>query len=283
MGSGVHNCHDRLLHTFPSQPYYRHYSRFKTSIVDPMSGFEVVSAVQALGATAIDRAKLVLEIFHQGGITALTTFLILPTSAKTFKRIRGVLQRHIATQEDTHVLDSRRSVISNMSMIGVAGAILAQVALTSLTLNGIEQAHWTAGAFFISSLVFGLLSVYFSFFVQQELNDLIDEEAMVNWLLRIGGREPDALVWSAAMITAPTGLVILAVISFFSGLGVYLGCVYTANLIPDLGKTGSLGMLIFYLVATTVWTLLYFLRWWGKVYEAKRDNAGQGHEPNTVR
>ncbi|KAI1140901.1 hypothetical protein F5Y05DRAFT_290525 [Hypoxylon sp. FL0543] len=66
----------------------------------------------------------------------------------------------------------------------IQGAIIAQVGITALTLDGVDQAHWSATAFFVSSLVLGCLSVYVSFIVQQELNGLISGVDVADWLSR---------------------------------------------------------------------------------------------------
>jgi len=51
---------------------------------------------------------------------------------------------------------------------------------------------------------------------------------------------------AAIMLVVPMTLLNLALNSFLIGLGIYLGKLYTANLVPSYGK-GSLGILIFFL------------------------------------
>jgi hypothetical protein len=55
---------------------------------------------------------------------------------------------------------------------------------------------------------------------------------------------------SAMMLATPTQLLTLALNAFIIGLGVYLGCIYSANLIPALTPSGSLAVLILYILVT---------------------------------
>ncbi|EEY22682.1 conserved hypothetical protein [Verticillium alfalfae VaMs.102] len=148
-------------------------------------------------------------------------------------------------------------------MAAVAGAIIAQVAITGLSLEARSQAHWTASAFLTASIAFGVISVYVSFIVQQELNGppgtdrpLEREVQPENGAARPGlTREASAL--AAILLSAPSGLLVLSLNAFVIGLGIYLGCTYTDNLISDLGRGGSLGVLVFYIVASATATFLY--------------------------
>ena len=59
------------------------------------------------------------------------------------------------------------------------------MAITALQLDVINKAHWTASAFFISSLVFGILAVFSSFKTHQELACLVTEQDVLDWLSRM--------------------------------------------------------------------------------------------------
>ena len=52
------------------------------------------------------------------------------------------------------------SYTPTFSMVGVAGAIIAQIALTALTLPNLDDTHWTARASFVIGLVAGSLAVF---------------------------------------------------------------------------------------------------------------------------
>lgn len=181
---------------------------------------------------------------------------------------------------------------------GLQGAITAQIAITAIALSGIERAHWTAAACFIASLIFGVLSVYVSFRVQQELNGLIGSSDIADWLSRPLTRNRKALfnalyvstqhpafmpevapskgtaippldrvtelhlgrrasALSAIMIATPAGLLSISLKMLLFGLGIYLGSVYIMDLITDFGKGGSLGIMIFYVLAASFGTFIY--------------------------
>jgi hypothetical protein len=65
----------------------------------------------------------------------------------------------------------------------VKAAIIAQIAITALSLGDFGNIHWTASAFAYSSLVSGVLSTYYSFYVQQLLSSLHTSEDVREWLL----------------------------------------------------------------------------------------------------
>ncbi|KAF3347575.1 hypothetical protein HYQ45_004987 [Verticillium longisporum] len=224
----------------------------------------------------------------------LTTllFTVLPDTSSTLDRIETIL-----SGTGSEISEYRQSLSSNMNMAAVAGAITAQVAITGLSLEARSQAHWTASAFLTASIAFGVISVYVSFIVQQELNGLLGSTGVADWLsvpltqaelqekanqlyqdpalvdteLSVplerevqpenGAARPgltrEASALAAILLSAPSGLLALSLNAFVIGLGIYLGCTYTDNLISELGKGGSLGVLVFYIVASATATFLY--------------------------
>ena len=62
------------------------------------------------------------------------------------------------------------------------GAIIAQIAVTALSLPALSQAHWIARALFVVSLVTGLLSVYFAVLLQRTIGALYQVMDIRNWL-----------------------------------------------------------------------------------------------------
>lgn len=188
------------------------------------------------------------------------------------------------------------------------GAIVAQVAITALSLPRLNETHWTVQAFFIASLIFGSLSVFFSCIAHQAVNTLHGADDIKNWLSKpilseqkrwfqqhlddlendiyshaeplgaeeLGGEKYARLEgainrgirsdrWKAAsfssavMLIAPARLLSLALNTFVAGLGIYLGLVYTANLIPILGSNGSLAVLICYILSTFYGLTLFYI------------------------
>ena len=59
---------------------------------------------------------------------------------------------------------------------------MAQVAITALSLDSLQDAHWTAEAMFIASLVTGALSVFFACVVQPAVIGLHSAEDIKDWL-----------------------------------------------------------------------------------------------------
>ncbi|KAM7213966.1 hypothetical protein V8F06_010665 [Rhypophila decipiens] len=234
-----------------------------------------------------------MDVYRKDGLVAVSLLAILPDSFVTMDRIEKVL-----TGGPEDLVEFRRSCSSNMNMVAIAGAIVAQIGITSLTLDAVQQAHWTATAFFVASLVSGVMSVYVSFVVQQELNGLIGGPDIADWLSRpldqqqiyrkayllthhpafnqanqdmagitlgapvLGnlteahlGREVSVL--SAVLLATPAALLALSLNMFVVGLGIYLGCLYTGDLMAGFSKSGSLGILIFYLFTALTGTFLY--------------------------
>ena len=59
---------------------------------------------------------------------------------------------------------------------------MAQIAITALSLPYLSQTHWVSRAFFVVSLVSGLLSVYYSIFMQRTIGSLYLASDMRDWL-----------------------------------------------------------------------------------------------------
>jgi len=173
----------------------------------------------------------------------------------------------------------------------VQGAIVAQIAITGLSLESMAEANWTASAFLVASLIFGVISVYVAFVLQQQLSGILRPVGSDEWFSRPRTVEP--LSWrgrtlsffdhsmfqfidvvaagnqrrrepsagAAVMLAAPAALLGFSLNTFLIGFGIYLGCVYTDNLVSGYGKSGSLGILIFYIAAATIGTLSYTTSW----------------------
>jgi len=74
--------------------------------------------------------------------------------------------------------------IPTFNMVGVAGAIIAQIALTALSLPNLDDTHWTARAAFVIGLVAGSLAVFCSCVLQSKMSGLHDAYAVRRWLTR---------------------------------------------------------------------------------------------------
>jgi hypothetical protein len=76
------------------------------------------------------------------------------------------------------------SYTPTFNMVGVAGAILAQIALTALGLPNLDDTHWTARASFVIGLVAGSLAVFCSCVLQSKMSVLHNTHAVRRWLTR---------------------------------------------------------------------------------------------------
>jgi hypothetical protein len=145
-------------------------------------------------------------------------------------------------------------------------------------LSNFGDIHWTATAFAYTSLVNGLLSTFYSFYVQQTLSNLHSPEDVRDWLTsprsnfsirfqntpigqyllkRAAGdattsntRAPS--LTAAAILTAPSRLLSLSIVCLFVAIGIYLGSIYTAKLGTLSGSNGNLAVLLFFIIFSTV-------------------------------
>jgi hypothetical protein len=76
------------------------------------------------------------------------------------------------------------SYTPTFNMVGVAGAIIAQIALTALSLPNLDDTHWTARAAFTVGLVAGSLAVFCSCVLQSKMSGLHSPYAVRRWLTR---------------------------------------------------------------------------------------------------
>jgi hypothetical protein len=76
------------------------------------------------------------------------------------------------------------SYTPTFNMVGVAGAIIAQIALTALSLPNLDDTHWTARAAFTIGLVAGSLAVFCSCVLQSKMSGLHSPYAVRRWLTR---------------------------------------------------------------------------------------------------
>jgi hypothetical protein len=164
-----------------------------------------------------------------------------------------------------------------------------------MSLNRLEETHWTAQAFFVVSLTTGALSVFFSCVANPAFHGLHSAENIKDFLTKptpsaqrdrfrrdvviiesIVDRmqhsinveklrtvvESDnwqvASPYAALMLVAPMLLLQVALNAFLVGLGIYLGELVTARLIISYGS-GSVGILVFYLVSTLFGLALFYV------------------------
>jgi hypothetical protein len=64
---------------------------------------------------------------------------------------------------------------------------VAQVAITALSLESLNDVHWTAKAAFVASLAAGALSVFFACLLQQQISSLFGSDDVKDWLSKPAG------------------------------------------------------------------------------------------------
>jgi hypothetical protein len=147
---------------------------------------------------------------------------------------------------------------------------MAQVAITALSMDQIYSVHWTAAAFFVSSLMAGLLAVYTAFIVLSTLNNLTGAQQIRGWLtmpVKPSGNDADAngsdnsshppstsskkaSLGAALVVSCPIDLLSLSLVCLIIGIGIYFGCIYGYSLSTGWGNGGALGILVFYCLTT---------------------------------
>ncbi|KAL2784178.1 hypothetical protein BJX66DRAFT_330150 [Aspergillus keveii] len=217
------------------------------------------------------------RLFKENAVIAplMWHLLIQPEVPRVTYRIRThVLNGH--ADEAGRLKESFKEIFA---LEAVAAAIIAQIAITALSLGDFGNIHWTASAFAYSSLVSGVLSTYYSFYVQQLLSSLHTSEDVREWLLAkklVAAPEPPSgtrgrrqleiqctdieipSATAAALLTAPTRLLMFSVMFLFLALGVYLACMYSHDLGNLRGYRANLAVLVFFIIISifSIWELL---------------------------
>lgn len=132
--------------------------------------------------------------------------------------------------------------------------------MTTLQLNGLDQVHWTAAAFVIASLLFGVLSVVLSCLSQQILGMLNEPSRVRLWLSNghftsdsEGGRKKrlQASISALQLTRLPNAFLGYGVTCFLTGLGLYLGFAYRQDLDTTPGRNNNEAVLILFLVTAS--------------------------------
>lgn len=165
------------------------------------------------------------------------------------------------------------------------GAILAQIAITALSLDGVSELHWTVTATFLSSLIAGLLSVYYACIIQVRLSGMHSPGDVRQWLT--ARRRISSDVWyefpsyySALLLIAPGQLLNWSVSSLLVGIGVYYGLIFTENLGTLRGTNANLAVLLVYILFTAGAVATFVLPDVAKLLEtmsSELDSEDDGH------
>ncbi|CAI7594180.1 unnamed protein product [Penicillium glandicola] len=103
-----------------------------------------------------------------GTLQALALVTIFPDA----KHILDRVEKHVLGAKAEEVIVLQKSTSEDCTMLAVAAAIVAQVAITALALEDPNKVHWTAEAAFVISLTAGGLSVFYACLVQQRMSSI---------------------------------------------------------------------------------------------------------------
>ena len=161
---------------------------------------------------------------------------------------------------------------------GIQGTILAQVAITALSLQDLSSTHWVARALFLFAVGSGCISVYCACVVQGMVGKLYDAERVRNWislpptsgdtLTDNGPQVPGVSLAAIFIVRAPFNLVEYCLVSFLSGLAVYLGFLWSKGLDSGVGKGDNRSVFITYMVGCGVCIIFYALTFSTKYIES---------------
>ncbi|RJE17658.1 hypothetical protein PHISCL_10003 [Aspergillus sclerotialis] len=101
-----------------------------------------------------------------GILQASILIAIFPDAQQIVHRV----EKHVLSAKPEETIMIRKSTSEDCTMLAVAGAIVAQIAITALALEDLDKVHWTAEAAFVVSLAAGGLSVFYACLVQQRMS-----------------------------------------------------------------------------------------------------------------
>ncbi|KFZ14085.1 hypothetical protein V501_03412 [Pseudogymnoascus sp. VKM F-4519 (FW-2642)] len=149
-------------------------------------------AVDLLGRSAV-RAFHLFTLYGPSSI-----FLFFFGNRATWRieaQVLGQLKEEDATT-------FKKSILDECTMIAVAAAIVAQIAITGLSLDSLSQTHWVAQGAFVLSLTSSLMAVYYATTQQRMLGRLLQAEQVRLWI-RGGNRAAD----TARLVPSLDGIV----------------------------------------------------------------------------
>lgn len=270
-----------------------------------MSGIEVVGLVissfaiaskafSGLHSTSSTFSDLTLEFRQDIETYGLENALILGVFARHARSIVQRIDKYLIGKGIEETAFFKTSFNESFTMVAVAGAIIAQTAITGLSLPNLSETPWTAYAAFVISLITGCLSVYYSCAIQAFLGGIHSPEDILAWLANRRFRlirpphgpksfkdrmmtltiarwianqvaecpdlDPQRVPYinAALMLAAPSELLNASLAALLVGLGIYLGLTWSKGLSAFQGSHAALAILIMYVVVTFGALTVYF-------------------------
>ncbi|THV93978.1 hypothetical protein D6D26_07970 [Aureobasidium pullulans] len=115
---------------------------------------------------------------EHGAFRAAILLVLFPDARQVMKRI----ETHLLESQSDNAMVMKKALAEDCTMLAVAAAIIAQIAITALSLGSSDTIHWTANAAFVISLVTASLSVFYACLLQQHISGLFTSEDVKSWL-----------------------------------------------------------------------------------------------------
>ncbi|KAL8703546.1 MAG: hypothetical protein Q9201_003276 [Fulgogasparrea decipioides] len=251
--------------------------------MDPLAIGSVIGSIVLLVDSSFKTTRYILSKRY-GLLERATLALLLPSIfiPEKYKQV----EKFILNGRDEDTLVFRQAITDECNMTAVAGAIIAQVAITGLSLPNLSSTHWVARACLILAVTSGSLTVYYCCVLQRAISKLYRPELVRNWLGYSLGKglnaESPRVISVAAMliVSAPFTMLKVSVFSFLVGLAIYLGFTWTRALDTDAGPGDSRDVFITFMVGTGLCLLVFSYTYWLKYLEdvvrtLKRSSANQ--------
>ena len=209
--------------------------------------------------TSVKQSQRKRLVKNYGPFIGLPVSTILRDTTTQYERI----ECDILNGSDQVALSIRQTVTDECNVTAVAvilypwksiglelriqGAIIAQVAITGLSLPNFSSTHWVARACFLLAVVSGCLSVYYACVFQRLVGKLYTPSRIRNWIrlppsISNSNCEPDTLsasLTSVFIVSAPFTMVKVSIFAFLLGLGNHQGFIWTRNLDTSAGRGDS--------------------------------------------
>ena len=247
--------------------------------MDPLSTAAALLSIVSLASRVIGKQFLEATevlIDNYGPIAGVALAFYFGSTAPQYLRI----QRSVLNGKDEDAVQFRQAVVNECNMTAIAvstflstfvvtcsvsaqGAIIAQVAITGLSLPSLSSTHWLARAFLLLAVISGCLSVYYACVLQRAIGKLYRPSHIRDWL-RLpppsGDGETDvrrASLMAVLIVSAPFTMVKVSIFSFLIGLTIYQGYIWTRALDSAAG-TGASRDVFITLVVGLGFCVIYF-------------------------
>lgn len=247
--------------------------------MDPLSTAAALISTVSLASRVIGKQFLEATevlIDNYGPRVGVALAFYFGSTAPQYLRI----QKSVLNGKDEGAVQFRQAVVNECNMTAIAvstflpnfvvtcsvsaqGAIIAQVAITGLSLPSLSSTHWLARAFLLLAVISGCLSVYYACVLQRAIGKLYRPSHIRDWL-RLpppsGDGETDvrrASLMAVLIVSAPFTMVKVSIFSFLIGLTIYQGYIWTRALDSAAGIGASRDVFIT-LVVGLGFCVIYF-------------------------